>query len=144
MYNDDVNEIKFRLQSIKILQVFLYSFKSVDDFSLLETLLVSFFKCSSTGKVFSFSHESQQSPAHFSCHFKANEILFYLRPGNKGKKVWSPLQDNTVSFYCKTKQVTSNYTQRPTGCTTCSLDNVYVAVNFLFQLIFVFPLFQIH
>lgn len=50
MYNDDVNEIKFRLQSIKILQVFLYSFKSVDDFSLLETLLVSFFKCSSTGK----------------------------------------------------------------------------------------------
>ena len=40
MYNDDVNEIKFRLQSIKILQVFLYSFKSVDDFSLLETLLV--------------------------------------------------------------------------------------------------------
>ena len=98
----------------------------------------------STGKVFSFSHESQQSPAHFSSHFKANEILFYLRPGNKGKKVWSPLQDNTVSFYCKTKQVTSNYTQRPTGCTTCSLDNVYVAVNFLFRLIFVFPLFQIH
>ena len=33
---------------------------------------------------------------------------------------------------------------RPTGCTTCLLDNVYVAVNFLFQLIFVFPLFQIH
>lgn len=42
-YNDVVNESKFRLQKIKILQVFLYSFESVDDFGLLETLLVSIF-----------------------------------------------------------------------------------------------------
>ena len=40
------------------------------------------------------------------------------------QKVWSSLQDNTImSFYCKTKKVTSNYKQRPTGCTTCSFDN---------------------
>lgn len=44
MYNDVVIESKFSgLQKIKVLQMFLYSFESVDDFGLLETLLVSIF-----------------------------------------------------------------------------------------------------
>ena len=99
-------------------------------FTLLRVSMISvylklywsaFFNVRLQVKYLFFHTNLKWSSAHFN-EFNANEILFYLLV-IKDKRYDRLFKTFTImSFYCKTKQVISNYKQRPTGCTT-SFDN---------------------
>ena len=66
-----------QVQKIKILQVFLYSFESVDDFGLLETHWSAFSNVRLQVKYLFSTRISNDHPLILTS-FNANEILLYL------------------------------------------------------------------